>query len=247
MGTIISTPVTLDNLNKVYRDLRHRIGSIGNIYHPQGTLTWASIIALTGVNQGDVYNVKIDDNNPGPYIFDSEGKKTDELDQRFYNGVNIYCKSSITENAIEESQWEAYWEVLEGMLEEATPSTAGVVKLGSTNQDTKAGDVTNETLLINRGLKLSEPTGDHDGEKYTNHQAYVDIPVASKETYGVITNQDQAFAGPKTFNGDLTVYGNLSLKQDAEVSMNSLTANTIILGNSVKITAADGIISFTAI
>ena len=249
-----STVVTLDNLNKVYQDLRKRIGNIGNIYHVQGSKTWAEFKKLTSCTSGYVYNIVL------------VGDSTDSTDSRIHAGTNILCKNTFSNVTLSEDNWENYFEVLDGMLEEATEDTAGVIKLGgtSTNFETIASTTSGETYktskgtsvsgVVRRALKLTEGTDsvnntgdqpDNKGEikSHTGHQAYIDIPVATTSTYGVITNQAQEIGGDKTLNGTLSVAGQLNLKGNDPVVTNSIQASKIVL-DGVTISASDGVITF---
>lgn len=244
MAIEISTPITLENLNTVYQDLRRRISSIGNVYHVKGTTYWSGIKTLDSADSGDVYNIKIDNEHPTP-----------AGDERFYNGVNIYCKQAFSTSITDfDTKWGEYWEVLEGMLEEATTDTAGVIKLGGEENDTKNADVKEGTgIKVVRGLKLttngssSKPSeSSKDTPGHEGHQAYIDIPLATSDTYGVVSTNSQNFSGAKTFNDQVSIKGTLNLSEDSEVVVNSLQANSILLGG-VKITAQNGVITFSAI
>lgn len=233
MNLTLSTPVTLDNLNTVYQDLRKRIGSIGNIYHVLGTLYWSDILALSSAKTGDVYNVKIDADHPGP-------------DARFYNGVNVYCKSEFN-TKISSAKWAEHWEVLEGMLEEATNDTAGVIKLG-TNLDSENSETLDllASKPVIRGVKLTEGSFSNEEEytSHTDHRAYVDIPLASANTYGLMTTTSQNIAGAKTFTNGVEVKGKLNLTGNYALTANSLEVNSIRLGD-VIISTTNGVVSFT--
>ena len=233
-----STVVTLDNLNTVYQDLRKRIGNIGNIYHVQGSKTWAEFKKLTSCTQGYVYNIVL------------AGDSTDSTDSRIHAGTNIICVKTFSGVTLTDDNWENYFEVLDGMLEEATNDTSGVIKLGG-GLDTGA---TASTGSVTRGLKLTTGTDsvnntdgqpDNKGEtkSHTGHQAYIDIPVATASTYGVVTNQSQTIGGAKTFNSDLSVAGQLNLTGNFETTVNGINAQSIKVGD-VTITASNGVITF---
>ena len=254
-----STVVTLDNLNAVYQDLRKRIGNIGNIYHVQGSKTWDEFKKLASCTSGYVYNIVL------------AGDSTDSMDSRIHAGTNILCKNTFSNVTLSEDNWENYFEVLDGMLEEATEDTAGVIKLGGTsNFETGASTTSGETYktskgtstsgVVRRALKLTEGTDsvnntgdqpDNKGEtkSHTGHQAYIDIPVATASTYGVVTNQSQTIGGAKTFNSGVTINGQLSASGDIQLTnnfkvvANGLSVKTITL-DGVTISANNGVITF---
>ncbi len=231
MSNKLSPVVTLDGLNTVYRKLSDRIKMLGNVYHVKGNKTWAELMALTSAKQGDVYNIingvkdTADSNRP----------------VSVYAGCNVVCKKDITA-AIKSDNWYEYWDVFEGMLEEATNNTPGVIKLG-TNLDTKDAGVANDTSEIVRGLKLSG-TGEHvdSTDAGNNHQAHITIPVASESTYGVVTTGAQILKGSKQLKGDLAIEGAVSIKNN-NVTVNKLKAGTVQIGN-VTISETNGSLSF---
>ena len=223
-----STVVTLDNLNKVYKDLRDRIGKIGNIYHIQGNITWEGLKALESAKEGYVYNLIVNTSNPGP-----------EGDERFKNGANVYCKTAFT-SPISEAKWNDYWEVLDAGLEEATDEAVGLIKTGSqikSESNISTGNIVAGLKKREGGNTTTDSTGSHD------HQTYVEIPVATTSTYGVVTNQAQEIGGDKTLNGALSVAGQLNLKGNDPVVTNSIQASKIVL-DGVTISASNGVITF---
>lgn len=263
-----STVVTLDNLNTVYKDLRDRIGKIGNVYHVKGSKYWSDILSIKAnsgddkskyIVAGDVFNLILSGNtDTSETSYDYSGD-----DERLkYAGTNLICIKDVIEN-ISSSNWTTYFEVLEGMLEEATDDTAGVIKLGgnvTTTLTTTTGDeVVGNVGVVRRGLKLTsestrgpkDDTSDFDidnqnakeSKSHKGHQAYIDIPVATTSTYGVVTNQAQEIGGDKTLNGALSVAGQLNLKGNDPVVTNSIQASKIVL-DGVTISASNGVITF---
>lgn len=226
----LSPVVTLDGLNTVYRQLSDRIKKLGNVYHVKGNKTWAELMALTTSTEGDVYN-----------IIDGADDKTRPV--AVYSGCNVVCKQKISAK-INVDEWYKYWDVFEGILEEATDATPGVVKLG-TKLDTKEADVKNDTSSVVRGLKLTGLSDkDHvdSADSSNTHQAYVDIPVASESTYGVVTTGTQILKGSKQLKGNLTVDGVVSVKNN-NLAVNKMQAGTMQIGH-VLITETNGALSF---
>lgn len=224
----LSPVVTLDGLNTVYKQLSNRIKKLGNVYHVKGNKTWAELMALTAAVAGDVYN-----------IIDSTDDKTRPI--TVYSGCNVVCKQKISAK-INADEWYDYWDVFEGVLEEATDTTPGVIKLG-TDLDTKETTVTNTTTEVVRGLKLTGANGKHqDSNSGNNHQAHITIPVASESTYGVVTTGAQILKGSKQLKGDLAVEGAVSIKNN-NVTVNKLKAGTVQIGN-VTISETNGSLSF---
>lgn len=234
----LSPVVTLDGLNTVYRQLSDRIKKLGNVYHVKGNKTWAELMALTTSIEGDVYNI-IDN-------ADSAADKTRPV--TVYSGCNVVCKQRISAK-INADEWYKYWDVFEGVLEEATDATPGVIKLG-TKLDTKEAGVKEGVDTIVRGLKLTglykpghKNEGHVDSEDSSNtHQAYVDIPIASESTYGVLTTGAQFLKGSKQLKGNLTVDGVMSVKNNNLVA-NKMQASTMQIGH-VLITETNGALSF---
>ena len=246
-----STVVTLDNLNTVYKDLRDRIGSISNIYHVKGNIYWSDLLKLYGedkVSIGTVYNLVIDAFHSGPKQYelkDGEYKELEAYDARFYNGINVLCIKVPTNDLTSTVyDWETYWQVLDSFLEEATDTSVGVIKTGSnikTAADTKLGNAGGNVEL---GLKLYSSTDtSSETDSAHDHRAYIEIPVATTSTYGVVTNQAQEIGGDKTLNGALSVAGQLNLKGNDPVVTNSIQASKIVL-DGVTISASNGVITF---
>ena len=245
-----STVVTLDNLNTVYKDLRDRIGKIGNVYHVKGSKYWSDILSIKAnsgddkskyIVAGDVFNLILSgntDTSKTPYDYSGD-------DERFKNGANVYCKTAFT-SPISEAKWNDYWEVLDAGLEEATDEAVGLIKTGSqikSESDISTGNIVAGLKKREGGGKTTDSTGSHD------HQTYVEIPVATTSTYGVVTNQAQEIGGDKTLNGalsvagQLTVAGQLNLKGNDPVVTNSIQASKIVL-DGVTISASSGVITF---
>lgn len=238
--------ITLDNLNQVYRDVRERIDSLGHIYHVKGSITLAGLEAFDATStisfkQGDVYNVSVpedkDTDNPDPI------NPNDQIDRdQIVDGTNIVCKRDYSLNS-RPADWEfnAYWEVLSGMLEEATDDTLGVIQLGSgivSDEDTNTGSVYRGLNLYHEGTS-SEAKAAHAKD----HQAYITMPIASATTYGVVSTGEQVLAGNKTFNSDVAFKGKVSIENTNVQKINKLTTSIIQLGG-IKITTQDNKIIF---
>lgn len=227
--------ITLANLNQVYRDVRERIDSLGHIYHVKGSITLAELEAFDATStisfkQGDVYNVSVPDDkdtdNPDPI------NPNDQIDRdQIVDGTNIVCKRAYNLNS-KPADWEfnAYWEVLSGMLDEAADDTLGVIRLGS---KIASGENTN-TGNVYRGLNLyheSTSPSEVGAAKAKEHQAYITMPIASATTYGVVSIGEQVLAGNKTFNSDVAFKGEVSIENTNVQKINKLTTNSIQLGN----------------
>lgn len=239
--------ITLDNLNQVYRDVRERIDSLGHIYHVKGSITLAGLEAFDATStisfkQGDVYNVSApedkDTDNPDPI------NPNDQIDRdQIVDGTNIVCKRDYNLNS-RPADWEfnAYWEVLSGMLDEAADDTLGVIRLGSKIASDKNTNIGN----VYRGLNLyHERTSPSEvgAAKAEEHQAYITMPIASKETYGVVSTGLQELAGNKIFNSDVIFEGNVTIPNTNVQQISKLTVNSIEL-NGIEITARDNKIIF---
>lgn len=231
MANTYSSLVTLDNLNTVYKDLRDRIGKIGNIYHIKGNITWANLLALTAASEGDVYNLIINTDNPGR---DGDG--------RFKNGANVYCKKAFSSKLSNET-WDTYWEVLDAGLEEATDDNVGLIKTGSTIKSSSSISEGNIVAGLKKRDGTTSSTSDNTGTSH-DHQTYVEVPIATASTYGVITNQTQTIGGAKNFNSNLSVAGQLNLTGNFETTVNGINAQSIKVGD-VTITASNGVITFS--
>lgn len=231
--------ITLDNLNQVYRDVRERIDRLGNIYHAQGSLTWADLMKLDKVEGSNVvYNITLDSGvQPGNYPKDSKSTPVEEI----VNGTNVLCIQTFT-SPIDPNKWSEYWDVLGGVLEEASDTNMGVIQLGSeiaSKENTNTGDVY-------RGLNLYRPSSSVPEEadiRAKPHQAYITMPIASKETYGVVSTGPQELAGNKIFNSDVIFEGNVTIPNTNVQQINKLAVNSIEL-NGIKITAQDNKIIF---
>lgn len=227
--------ITLANLNQVYKDVRERIDSLGHIYHVKGSITLEGLEAFDAIStvsfkQGDVYNVSVPDDkgtdNPDPI------NPNDTIDRdQIVDGTNIVCKKDYSLNS-RPADWEfnAYWEVLSGMLEEAADDTLGVIQLGSKI----ASDENTNTGNVYRGLNLyhesTSPSEVRDA-KAEEHQAYITMPIASDTTYGVVSTGAQVLAGNKTFNSDVVFKGNVTIPDTNVQIINKLTTGSIQLGN----------------
>lgn len=231
--------ITLANLNQVYRDVRERIDRLGNIYHAQGSLTWDGLMKLDKVvDSNAVYNITVDAGIlPGKYPDDLNSTPVEEI----VNGTNVLCKQTFT-SPIDPDKWAEYWDVLGGVLEEASDTNMGVIQLGSeiaSKGNTNTGDVY-------RGVNLYHPSTSVPKEediKATPHQAYVTMPIASDTTYGVVSTGEQVLAGNKTFNSDVAFKGEVSIENTNVQKINKLTTSIIQLGG-IEITAQDNKIIF---
>ena len=227
--------ITLANLNQVYRDVRERIDSLGHIYRVKGSITLAGLEAFDATStisfkQGDVYNVSVpedkDTDNPDPI------NPNDQIDRdQIVDGTNIVCKRDYSLNS-RPADWEfnAYWEVLSGMLDEAADDTLGVIRLGSkiaSDKNTNTGDVYRGVNLYHESTSPSEV----GAAKAKEHQAYITMPIASKETYGVVSTGPQELAGNKIFNSDVIFEGNVTIPNTNVQQISKLTTNSIQLGN----------------
>lgn len=220
--------ITLENLNTVYADVRTRIDELGHIYHSKGTITWEDLMNLESAEQGDVYNLTSDDESEFP-------------NEDIHNGSNASCIQTFT-SKIDPNEWERYWTILVGVLDTASDNTHGVIKTGS-NIKSDPNIVSGE---ITSGLKLaSASTSLPNGETAEECQTYVSIPVATNDTYGVVTNQAQEIGGAKTFKSDVAIDGKLSLDNTEVQSINKLQASSIQLGNII-ITANGSKLTFSA-
>lgn len=244
--------ITLANLNQVYRDVRERIDSLGHIYHVKGSITLAGLEAFDATStisfkQGDVYNVSVpnDKNTKDPINNPDPINPNDTIDRdQIVDGTNIVCKRDYSLNS-RPADWEfnAYWEVLSGMLEEATDDTLGVIQLGSeiaSKGNTNAGNVYRGLNLYHKNTSPSEAKAAGAEE----HQAYVTMPIASATTYGVVSTGEQVLAGNKKFNSDVSFEGQVTIIPNDNVQIiNKLTTNSIQLGN-IEITTQDNRIIF---
>lgn len=184
------------------------------------------------------------------------------------NGSNVLCISDDYDAllALPESErfdyicehWEDYLEVLDGFLEEATFDTPGVIKLGSNDSanawEKDSDNNPNEVIhtsnavvsagqgYVLRGLSLK----DYSDESYhpQGHKAGVTIPIATPDTYGLISTAGQKLAGPKEFENNVTVDGKLSVSNNNVSFINKLSAAEIQIGD-VTITATDGVLTFS--
>lgn len=218
--------ITLANLNQVYRDVRERIDRLGNIYHAQGSQTWDGLMKLGKVEESNVvYNITLDsDIQPGKYPEDPRSTPVEEI----VNGTNVLCIQPFT-SPIDPNKWSEYWDVLGGVLEEASDTNPGVIQLGSgiaSKENTNTGDVYRGVNLYHPGLSIPE-AADIGAE---SHQAYITMPIASAETYGVVSTGEQVLAGNKTFNSDVAFKGEVSIENTNVQKINKLTTNSIQLG-----------------
>ena len=188
-----STIATIDNLNTVYSDIRHRIDALGDVYSVKGSLKFSELdTVLKKAIPGDVYN-----------IIEVPTENT-----TFSNGDNVVC---IENNSVKS------WAKLGGVYELATNDTAGLVFLGENKDfdDTEANKVGHVEFGLNMGtIGISESV---DGK---THKTYVKVPFANKDKYGLVSTEAQTFAGNKTFDGKVIV-GNNTTK--TTIANNSIT------------------------
>lgn len=232
--------ITLANLNQVYRDVRERIDRLGNIYHAQGSLTWDGLMKLDKVvDSNAVYNIMVDAGIlPGKYPDDLNSTPVEEI----VNGTNVLCKQTFT-SPIDPNKWAEYWDVLGGVLEEASDTNMGVIQLGSkiaSKENTNTGNVYRGLNLYHESTSPSEV----GAPKAQEHQAYITMPIASATTYGVVSIGEQVLAGNKKFNSDVSFEGRVTIIPNDNVQIiNKLTTNSIQLGN-IEITTQDNRIIF---
>ena len=182
--------VTLNGLNTVYTDLLKRIEALGNIYHIKGSYETLDAL-INGVESkdptkpaaepGDAYNVVND-------RFDKDPSGKDAKENANYVCIKKYFNGECTM-----TNWTEYWFRVNSAFEVANKDSLGLIKLFEDNNWDTASDT--KDTVVNRQLLLDNT----DANKY---KAYVSIPVASNETYGVVSNQNQTFGGNKTFEGE---------------------------------------------
>lgn len=117
------------------------------------------------------------------------------------------------------------------------------LKLTSENEQDLSGDTTSADLDSSSKFDINKQDA-KESKSHTGHQAYIDIPVATASTYGVITNQTQTIGGAKNFNSNLSVAGQLNLTGNFETTVNGINAQSIKVGD-VTITASNGVITFS--
>ena len=203
-----STIATIDNLNTVYSDIRHRIDALGDVYSVKGSLKYANLAtALEKAEPGDVYNVT-----------DVPEEVKDYID-----GDNVVC-------VVSEDNTKS-WAKLGGIYELATDATAGLVFLGANGEDTPnevaktytAGD------SIKRGLKMGA-TSATDKDPAGDHGAYITIPLAAEDTYGLVSTGVQTFSGNKTIVGSLKVTDNVEVGDTLTVGEGTTVGDAEING-----------------
>lgn len=236
--------VTLKGLNTVYKDVRDRLSKLSTVYHAKGNLEWASLLDHTSsvytdgtITSNDVYNLTevpadLSDNTSRVDIYNNINVKvTDELVKEITEGT---FTSDITIETFDK-----YWTILGGIFEEATDEVPGLIKTGMTGVDTPEDP--SLTTSVSRGLKLTDSSisESHD----TSHQAYVDIPIASDSTYGLLNTGAQKIKGDKSLEGSLSV-DTLEVGNSPTV-INNLNVSTSFKIGSISISENDGVLTFS--
>lgn len=206
--------VTLNGLNTVYTDLLKRIEALGNIYHIKGSFnTLEDLIngvALLddGVKEGDAYNVVNDRLDKDP-----TGRDVEE-------NANYVCIKKYKGNVCTINNWTEYWFRINSAFEVANKDSLGLIKIFEDNNwDTSP---TTTEHFVNRQLLL-------DGTKANKYKAYVSIPVASNETYGVVDVNAQEFKGNKTFNSPATFQSGATITGKLSTSSVSDATNSLVI------------------
>lgn len=206
--------VTLNGLNTVYTDLLKRIEALGNIYHIKGSFnTLEDLIngvALLddGVKEGDAYNVVNDRLDKDP-----TGRDVEE-------NANYVCIKKYKGNVCTINNWTEYWFRINSAFEVANKDSLGLIKIFEDNNwDTSP---TTTEHFVNRQLLLDNT----DANKY---KAYVSIPVASKDTYGVVDVNAQEFKGNKTFNSPATFQSGATITGKLSTSSVSDATNSLVI------------------
>ena len=195
--------VTLNGLNTVYTDLLKRIEALGNIYHIRGSFdTLEELIdGVTEATEGDAYNVVND-------RLDKDPTGRDVKENANYVCIKKYKGSVCTIN-----NWTEYWFRVNSAFEVANDKSLGLIRIfPKTNEDIppSAGGDTPHTVEGNsfppkEGNNSSGTTYKFVSRKLLldkDDKAYVNIPVAANDTYGVVDTHAQTFAGNKTFEGE---------------------------------------------
>ena len=183
--------VTLNGLNTVYTDLLKRIEALGNIYHIKGSFDTldALINGVAKATEGDAYNVVNDRLDADPTGRDVE-ENANYVCIKGYTGVGVCTREN----------WTEYWFRINRAFEVANDKSLGLIRIfPKTNEDippSAGGDTPSDTGnkvvdFVSRKLLLDK-----------DDKAYVNIPVAANDTYGVVDTHAQTFAGNKTFEGE---------------------------------------------
>ena len=196
--------VTLNGLNTVYTDLLKRIEALGNIYHIKGSYpTLEELIdGVTEATEGDAYNVVNDRLDKDPTDRDVE-ENANYVCIKGYTGVGVCTREN----------WTEYWFRINSAFEVANDKSLGLIRIfPKTNEDIppSAGGDTPHTVEGNsfppkEGNNSSGTTYKFVSRKLLldkDDKAYVNIPVAANDTYGVVDTHAQTFAGNKTFEGE---------------------------------------------
>lgn len=175
--------VTLNGLNTVYTDLLKRIEALGNIYHIKGSFdTLEELIdGVTEATEGDAYNVVNDRLDKDPTDRDVE-ENANYVCIKGYTGVGVCTREN----------WTEYWFRINSAFEVANDKSLGLIRIYGANEGDTPSNTGNKVVdFVSRKLLLDE-----------DDKAYVNIPVASNDTYGVVDTHAQTFAGNKTFEGE---------------------------------------------
>ena len=203
--------VTLNGLNTVYTDLLKRIEALGNIYHIKGSYPTldALINGVTKAKEGDAYNVVNDRFDKDPTDRDVEENANYVCIQE-YTGVGVCTRDN----------WTEYWFRINSAFEVANKDSLGLIKIFENNNwDTPP---TTEEHFVNRQLLLD----DTEANKY---KAYVSIPVASKDTYGVVDVNAQECEGSKTFKQSATFEKGATITGKLSTSSVSDATNSLVI------------------
>lgn len=201
----LSPVVSLYNLNQVYTELNNRIESLNKIWTVKGTCTWAQLKTKTDAAANDVWNVS----------------DTDDWGIEGGNWAFTTTQPSSAINYITVASGK-YWYRLGGILEYASPNAAGVAKVftPTSTTDGTAASSANGNSAANTGTGLLTR-----GVYTENNTLYTTLPIASLNTYGVITVGAQSFNGEKTFNNGVIVNGTISTPAGSTAAL-SVTGGT---------------------
>ena len=144
---------------------------------------------MTTATEGDAYNVVNDRLDKDPTDRDVE-ENANYVCIKGYTGVGVCTREN----------WTEYWFRINSAFEVANDKSLGLIRIfPKTNEDIppSAGgntpsDTGNKVVdFVSRKLLLDK-----------DDKAYVNIPVAANDTYGVVDTHAQTFAGNKTFEGE---------------------------------------------
>ena len=191
MADTYSNVVTLETLNTVYADIIERITAVTGVWDVKGDISWSSLMNLTSANGGDIWNITDDTGAPASVKI----------------GSNVACKKAFI-SKIDPSKWDTYWMITSGVYDIAKNNKAGLIKIGS--DIVPAAGTTASS--VNIGLSLTSTSNNPN-------QAYINIPIASPNTYGLVNTTAQSFAGDKTFTGNVNINGTLTGTIEGAASM----------------------------